>query len=431
MHDEAMSAAALGDFIGKLAAELTVGTHRLIRAIGAFDASGGWFEEGALTCAKWLSWKIGMGAGEAREKVRVARRLGELPAIDGAFADGRLSYSKVRAMVRVANEDNEAALVDIALCCSGAQLERICRKFRTVDLGDTPTVEEAAEARYARHEWTEGGMMMLSIQLPADEGARVLSAIESAREASEGDRPSLADGVVTLAESFLAEGARPRRGGAPHEVVLHVSAESLATNDGGAFIDNHDGPCVSAETARRLACDASVATVVRDDAGAVLDVGRKSRTVPAAMRRALEVRDGSCCRFPGCDRTLYLDAHHVEHWADGGATKLSNLALLCSSHHRWVHEHGYRIEVSADGDHRFVAPSGEAVPRGPMVVNLPPDGATACVSDASCADGADVSAESLEPVGYMATFDHVEVIDVLCWAELQARQRRTAAAPVS
>src|SRR6185503_18733137 len=100
---------------------------------------------------------------------------------------------------------------------------------------------------------------------------------------------------------------------------------------------------VSAETARKLSCDAAVVKVVEDDRGNVLDIGRRTRTVPAAIRRALNVRDQSQCAFPGCTHRLFLDAHHIEHWADGGKTSLENLVLLCTRHHTYVHEHGYSI----------------------------------------------------------------------------------------
>ena len=123
---------ALGDQIGRIAGSLAVGTHRLLTAIGHFDAAGGWIEGGATSCGQWLSWKVGMGKGEAREKVRVARALRGLPEADAAFGRGELSYSKVRAVTRVATADNEALLLDIARYTTGQQLERVCRRFRRV-----------------------------------------------------------------------------------------------------------------------------------------------------------------------------------------------------------------------------------------------------------------------------------------------------------
>ncbi len=440
MFDDVMlkldDADALGDQIGRLAGSLAIGTHRLITAIGHFDAVEGWAKQGALTCGQWLSWKIGMGKGEAREKVRVARALRELPKLDAAFGCGEVSYSKVRAVTRVATADNEALLVDIAKFTTGQQLERVCRKFRSVVRETkTETVAEAEEARYVRHHWTGDGMLSVSIQLPADEGARLLSAIDAASSAknaktaggaktADGAKlaraPNRADALMTITESFLANGPSPRAGGAPHDVVLHVSAETLANETEGAFIESHDGPAVSAETARRLTCDASVTTVVRDRTGAVLDVGRKTRTVPAAMRRALEVRDEGRCTFPGCDHRRYLDAHHAVHWAEGGETKLDSLVLTCRRHHTFLHEHGYRVEVAPDGGHRWFDGDARSVDSAPRL--MASRGETEHWRHVETDD--DVSAELLTKLGWYESVDTLEVVDALAAATLARGDQR-------
>jgi hypothetical protein len=129
-----------------------------------------------------------------------------------------------------------------------------------------------------------------------------------------------------------------------------------------------DGTCVSAETSRRLACDASRIRLTRGAGGAVLDVGRKTRTIPPAIRRALEVRDRGC-RFPGCG-LRFTDAHHVRHWADGGPTRLDNLVLLCRRHHRAVHEEGFRVEMPPGGRPNFYDPRGLPLPDAPPLARL-------------------------------------------------------------
>ena len=137
------------------------------------------------------------------------------------------------------------------------------------------------------------------------------------------------------------------------------------------------GPSMAAETARRLACDASVVMLTENEDGEPLNVGRKTRTISAPLRRALKARDKGC-RFPGCANSRYMDAHHIDHWANGGETKPSNLISLCRFHHRAVHEGGIRIERLDDGALRFVKANGRAVddvapgftqPRGDWTAN--------------------------------------------------------------
>jgi hypothetical protein len=168
-----------------------------------------------------------------------------------------------------------------------------------------------------------------------------------------------ADALTIMAESFLAQGAAALKGGDRHQIVVHVDAETLRDSAAGRCNFEH-GPSVSAETARRLSCDCSVVPIIENDAGEPLNVGRKTRSIPPALHRALMARDKACCRFPGCPNTRYLDGHHIKHWAHGGETKLSNLVSLCRWHHRQVHEGNVVVHVLDDGAIRFVKPNGES-----------------------------------------------------------------------
>ncbi len=365
----------LGDEIAALAAQLEAGEYRLITKIGEFDAQGGYAREGALSCAHWLSYRVGLGLGPAREKVRVARVLPKLPLIAQAFEAARVSYSKVRAITRVATPENEALLVDLATSAPASVLETLCRRFRGVLAAERETPEETDERRKVVVRHTDDGRLRLSVELDADEGARFLAALDAARFDVSAETPhrfdasvetprTRTDALMVVVESFLAEGARSRTGGTPTEVRLHVTEDEL--QNGGGFIENAGCVGVSAETSRRLACDAAVVEVLEDAAGRVVRTGRRTRTVPAGMRRALEIRDQGRCAFPSCTHTRFLDAHHVEHWADGGATELDNLVLLCRRHHTFVHEHGYQIERDAQGT-QFVAPGKRPIPmRAPL-----------------------------------------------------------------
>ena len=359
----------LGNEIAELAAHLDSATQQLLSRIRAFDETGGWERQGAISCAHWLSWRLGLDTGTAREKVRVARALGTLPAIDDAFARGTLSYAKVRALTRVAKPENEARLLQLASQATGAQLERICRGYRQV--ARTLTDEgPMAEERTVRECLLPGGMVKLELVLSPDEAALVLQAIDKAREngyhaAHAAEDPhvsagtsepavSRADAVMLMVESFLASGPGSGTSGDRHQVFVHLDQEVLAA-DGEWSAALEDGTRLSAEALRRVACDAAVVPTVSDGTE-VLTVGRRTRTIPSAIRRALWLRDRGC-RFPGCRHTRFLHGHHIHHWLHGGHTSLANLVLLCPRHHRLVHEGGFAVEVQGDAI-EFRAPSG-------------------------------------------------------------------------
>lgn len=166
-----------------------------------------------------------------------------------------------------------------------------------------------------------------------------------------------------------------------YQVLLHVDAETLSEEGELGQSELEDGTRVSAETSRRLACDTSVVRIGHASDGSVLDVGRRTRTIPPAVRRALEVRDRGC-RFPGCG-LRFTDAHHIKHWADGGETKLGNLLLLCSHHHRLLHEEGWKVEWwGKDRMPAFTDPRGQVhMGRPRETPELPADPVAALIED--------------------------------------------------
>ena len=351
--------------IATLSAHIDAATHRLLECIRSFDESGGWHEQGAGSCAHWLSWRVGWDPGTARERVRVARALGELPLIDEALRTGGLSYVKARALTRVATPANEERLLDMALVATGAQLERLCRGYRR---GLEGGKEPAPEERSVHRRLLPGGKVELKLVLEADEAQLILQAVDRAREvraeqappegsdvSAETPWPSLADGMVKLAESFLADHHVGGSAAERFQVTVHLDQEVLEA-DGAWSATLEDGTRVSAETLRRVACDCGLLAVGND--GQALNIGRRARSIPPAIRRALMLRDHGCA-FPGCTHTRFLHAHHVEHWLHGGATSLENLALLCSCHHHLVHEGGWRITTAADGSFLFHPPGGD------------------------------------------------------------------------
>ena len=362
--------------ITELAGHLNAASYRWLMLIAEFDRRDGWADGSSPSCAHWLSWKCGIDIGAAREKVRVARALEGLPLISAAMARGALSYSKVRAMTRVATPHNEYSLLGIALHSTASQVENTVRLYRRASetcLLEREAVQQANRSVTWFHD--DDGALVMRVRLPAEAGAIVTKALElgadelrrlSPPSGGSGDievsptRAQLrADVFPMLAETWLSHGFTSLGGGDRQQIVIHVDQETLREADAGRC-EIEDGPSIAAEAARRLSCDASMVRVVEDEHGAPLDVGRKTRTIPPSIRRALEARDAGC-RFPGCTHTRFLDGHHIRHWADGGETKLSNLVMLCRFHHRQVHEGRVKVRMLDGGGLRFTGPRGKVL----------------------------------------------------------------------
>src|SRR5215510_11458739 len=614
----------LGERIAEQAAHIDAAMHRLLTDLRAFDEQGGWALQGARSCAHWLAWRVGWDLVTARERVRVARKLAEFPTIDDALRHGEVSYSKVRAMLRVATPANEVLLLDHARLMTASQLEMLCRKYAIVQRhGQDPHPLGDEQRRYVRRRDTDDGMVKIEAVLhpeeaelvwamldhaatqlarepapsagndlaeswattqvsgaveaspasgsvnaspipgavgtsllsdaaacqsddsaeswdqisapvttataapvspkhfaarPIDDSAESLphtpvsdatapgspvspaapsdfdtcpshDSLESLPHASAPDAtapisavapaapgdfatspsddsaespqasapdatapvapeqcatcpvddsaespgseiprrsllnrlldeadalriaeavtrggpeassstarasssdltvertPSVlqqradaarrafnrADALLSVAQGYL-HGDRPDR--SPIEIVLTIPRSSLRAEAADPVEVGEMGESlVSSEAARRLSCDAGVVEVVEDEHGTPLSVGRKRRTIAGALKRALRKRDRTCS-YPGCTNRMFLEGHHIKHWADGGETSLRNTALLCSSHHRFVHEYGYTIEFDPDQRPRFRDPRGllvAEVPERPVIADL-------------------------------------------------------------
>lgn len=397
----ALSIPQLRAQITELAGHLNAAHHRWLMLIAEFDRRKGWSDGATQSCAHWLNWQCGLDMGAAREKVRVAHALANLPRISAAMERGALSYSKVRALTRVASEATEEYFLDIALHGTASHVEKLVRGYRRAQEAEELSREARQQAcRSLTYYYNEDGSLELRGCLPAEVGALFIQALDAAMQEhtqadgeTRADRPGAGkqqmvqspatifvsaetrdraplvarrvDALGRLAESFLKNGPAVLHGGERYQIVVHVDAQTLREGVAGRC-ELEDGPSLAVETARRLACDASMVSVVENEQGDPLNIGRKSRTVPPAIRRALNARDRGC-RFPGCSNTRYVDAHHVHHWAQGGETKLSNLALLCRFHHRQVHEGRVVIQTLDDGALRFLKPDGESFD------SVPPD----------------------------------------------------------
>ena len=405
----------LGDEIALLSAHLDAATARLLDLIPDFDARGGW-NTGFRSCAAWLSWRVGLDLGAARERVRVARALGTLPALAQALARGELSYAKVRALTRVATPETEQRLLAVGQAGTAHHVERIVRGWRRVDrLAEARESAQQHKRRGLQLYDDEDGMVVVRGRLEPEVGALLRRALEAGREVLYQqarreevtgastlpvDRPSLgqqqADVLALLAETALHHGLDPGAPGERYQVVVHVDASVLAEPEHAQPLGQpeqpgladqagpaeqppvadqpgqsvlEDGTHVPAGTSQRLACDSSRVVMRHDADGRVVEIGARTRTIPPALRRALQQRDHGCS-FPGCGVRV-TQGHHLHHWARGGPTTLGNLALLCRRHHRAVHEGGFQVDRLPDGALRFRRPDGQELPAVPPPAAVP------------------------------------------------------------
>jgi hypothetical protein len=456
--------------ICELAGHLAAATCRFLVLLADFDARRGWASWEMGSCAQWLSWKCQMSSGTAREHVRVARALRDLPVIRARFAAAELSYAKVRALTRIATPVTEAGLADLAGPMTANQLERFARAHRQV------TQANDGDARVRRRlVWRleEDGSLSGSFRLPPLQGAVLLKALRAAcadlagdprgdvsaetpaaGETPAGDGPSavsapavrtssdLADGLVAIAESFLAGKVAEADDAEVYQVVVHAGTDVLtgqaapAAGPAGVSAEPppaavrvpgdpadparchvQDGPAISVSTAQVLTCTAALAWMTHGDAGAVLALGRRRRRPSSAIRRAARERDGCRCRFPGCE-SRRVDLHHIRHWVNGGRTDLDNLISLCPWHHKLVHDRGYLIAAprpGGGGTFAFLCPDGTPLPSSPPLPG--PDGPIGQAHDA------DITPDTIIPPWYGERLDLNHAIWA-CFANARIREER-------
>jgi len=413
------------------AVRLAAATAAWLRLVAEFDVREGWAGVGIQSCAHWLAWQCGMSPGAAREHVRVARALTGLPGTAAAFAEGRLSYSKVRALTRVADPGTEAELLELARHATASQVERVVRAWRRSDAVDDGVV---AERRSFQWHWDADGMLTLQVRMDAEQGAALLAAVESlaerdarreraaAKRAAGGAEQSAGGGAVECGEDpgpfprerltarrcralgQLAEAAADagRRVGDPprREVVVHVDADVLADDGAAGRAHLEGGPALHPAQVRRMACEAELVVIV-EERSEPLALGRRRRL-------ALLARDGGCAR-PGCPETRVerLHAHHLEPWRFGGRTDVSNMVLLCDVDHGLVHDEdltmrrrGRELVVHDRSGRRAWGPADEAfdegLAEGATVTELRPRTGSAVTGTAPDADALPAGGERMQ-----------------------------------
>lgn len=345
-----------------------------LRRLSEIDRRRLFERDGHLSAAAWLATTFKVTWGSAREHVRVARALEEMPGTLRALDDGDLSMSAVRLLVAAREADpsaferDEAQLVEVARIHSMNDLQRVAAYWRqAVEREHSLDGDDKLRERRRLHASVSFlGMVRVDGDLDPEAGETLLTALRAVLDAESRSRPQddlrtpaqrRADALGEICRQWLDLADRPTVAGERPHVTVTVGADALQyTSDSVSELD-HAGP-IPPEAARRLACDASVMRVVMAGRSEPLDVGRRTPVVPPAIRRAVIVRDRTC-RFPGCDRPhTWCDAHHVVHWADGGPTALPNLVLMCRRHHRMVHQPGgFRLEL-VEGRPTFKRPDG-------------------------------------------------------------------------
>jgi len=370
----------LGDNIAVLSAHIQAATCRLLLLIAEMDRREAWADLGFVSCANWLAWRTNEQPGTAREKVRVARKLVECPLVQEAFSQGRLSYSKVRAITRIVTPDNESTLLEWALDGTASQLERIVRTYRRARPAEQELAQRQTEGRYLSYHYDDDNMLVLNGRLPPEVGAMLVKALQVASEERCEDSDAepdqrLADAMGEVAGAALDRGLADRAGKARpknYQVMVHVDQEVLQESDSPGRCEVEGGVGISPETARRLCCDNPVLEMPVEKFTGAFPLERSRRRASARLERAVKVRDEGVCQFPGCESRRFLHMHHVKHWALGGPTDLDNLALLCSTHHRAVHEGGFNFKKTEEGELCFHSPDGQRLEATPPPVVLPP-----------------------------------------------------------
>ncbi len=333
-----------------------------LRAVADFDDEKLWRHDGSTSMTSWLAARYALAWGTAREWVRVAHALRSLPEIARAYSRGQLSWDQLRALTRFATPETDEFWTGEAPGMSPAALQREAARHQRITELDA---NELHRRRRLSMWWDEElPLLYLEGTLAGDQGAALKEALERrAKDVVLADEPfgppheaRLADALVELACSG-GDGTRSTA-----TVVVHAEAKVLTKEeapDGPWLSETIGGTRLSSEAVRRLACDGRIEWLLERD-GRPVGIGRRGRIVPGAVMRALWFRDRGS-RFEGCNRRAFVQAHHIVHWANGGATDVDNLVLLCHAHHRLVHEEGRKISGHPSRDLRFHDPRGRPV----------------------------------------------------------------------
>ncbi|HEY6471885.1 MAG TPA: DUF222 domain-containing protein [Acidimicrobiales bacterium] len=332
----------------------------IVQLTGELDRREGWREEGATSVESWMVERLGVSLPTARAFAHVGERLYDLPQLGAALSSGDLSFDKVRAVVDGATSESDAELRDEAMAHSVRELLQLARSRRI------STAESARSDHEGRALRFNELFRTVTAQLPAEMFAEVRGTLEArARQIpSDGETPwdqRLCDAFVGIVRgSHHSDGAAT-----PFTVVAHVPLETLLNETSELSGELERDGLISAETVRRLACDATLIVAVDDDLGHTMYEGRQQRYATETQRREIMRRDRHC-RFPGCTNAVFVNAHHIRWWTPhGGSTDLPNLALLCEHHHHLMHSKRWSVSGNANDELTFIGPTGRVMTSRP------------------------------------------------------------------
>jgi hypothetical protein len=423
---EAMPLERLEAELTELAGQLAAGECRWLELVAEYDRRGGHEAWGCRTVAHWLSWHCSLDMRAAREKVRVAHALAELPVVRAEFAAGRLSYSKVRAITRVATPANEEELVMYAQHTTAAQTERIVRTYRRYrsPAEENEAANQLYDEQYFQIDYDDDGAGVINGRVPPEVAAALLKALELARTRMSADQrgeggpagPPRSRGAINvdalamIIETYMASDPATRNNSDRWMVGVHVDAEVLIDDDPDGMCELEDGPALPVETVRRMFCDAATVAIIRRRNGEQIDVSPRSQTLPRAARRASRFRDRGC-RFPGCGERTFTQIHHIHHQSRGGGHEITNVIELCWFHHRLVHEGGWTIRFLEHDEVIAITPGGNVI----SSTIEPPASPTTTIAERNERAGIAIEARSVSPDWWNDPLHLGDIIGGLAW----------------
>jgi hypothetical protein len=329
----------------------------LARVCAELDRREDWRLSGATSLGGWLTQHLGVSDATARGYAQVAEQVGDLPHLADGLSAGRLSLDKVRAVLGVATPETEAGWAEAAAELSCRDLGELVRSKNLPTRNSDQADQDKRSLRF------NDALRTIVAQLPPTSYAEVRSVLEGRAKkiGSDGETPfdqRLADALVSLTR----DGAG--RGSAAPLVVAHVPFEVLRDPESTLMGELERGGLISADVARRLACDAELIVALDDAEGHTMYEGRAQRFATEVQRREVWRRDRHCV-FPGCLAVLFVVCHHLREWELGGLTDLPNLALLCEHHHHLIHSKNWSLRGDANVELQFVGPTGQVMKSRP------------------------------------------------------------------